>query len=127
MKTALLSIIALLGLGLGSCSYDDMWYYLDVNTTAEVVNHRSQDVVARYHWQNQSGDLFDESVILKAGESYQWQQYHSDYEGMGVRFSGYLRVINRLGVDEAIEKVFDEEFSGDRGDYSVKYLVTAED
>lgn len=126
MKTAVLIVIALLGMSLGSCSYDDDWWYLDVNTTAEVVNNRSQDVVARFHWENQNGDLFDESVILKAGESYQWQQYHSDYEGMGVRFSGYLRVINRLGVDEAVEKVFDEEFSGDRGDYSVKYLVTAE-
>ncbi len=127
MKTAVLVVVALLGLSLGSCSYDDYWYYLDVNTTAEVVNHRSQDVVARYHWENQNGDSFDEAVILKAGESYQWQQYHSDYEGMGVRFSGYLRVINRLGVDEVVEKVFDEEFSGERGDYTLLYQVTAED
>ncbi|MFM1898944.1 MAG: hypothetical protein RL577_1184, partial [Bacteroidota bacterium] len=52
--------------------------------------------------------------------------YHSDYGGLGVRYSGYLRVINRLGADEAVEKVFSEDFSAERGDYTVQYRVAAE-
>jgi hypothetical protein len=126
MKTAVLIVIAFLGMSLGSCSYDDDWYYLDVYTSAEVMNHRSQDVVAHYHWVNQYRDAFDEKVIVKPGERYQWDQVHNDWPGKGVFFSGYLRVINRLGTNETVEKVFDEEFQ-ERGEYSVKYLVIAED
>lgn len=127
MKTALMFVVALMGLGLGSCSYTDDWYYIDVNTTAEVVNQRSQDVIAYFHWEDQNGYAFDETVFIKPGESYQWYQSHYDYEGKGVRFSGYLRVINRLGANETVEKVFDEEFSSARGDYSVRYVITAKD
>ena len=127
MRTAVLSIVALLGFGLGSCTYDEDWYYLNVYTQVTVVNNRSVDVVARFKWIDNHGNSYDQSQIIKPGQTYdEWNPYFNDFEGIGVKYNGSLRVINRLGVDDAVEKIFDEEFR-ERGDYSVKYVVTAED
>ncbi len=120
-------VVALMGLGLGSCSYTDDWYYMNVNTSVEVINNRSADVVARFQWVDNHGISFDQSVIIKPGQTYdEWNPSFNDFEGTGIRYNGSLRVINRLGVDEAVEKIFDEEFR-ERGEYLVKYLVIAED
>ncbi|MFZ9754978.1 MAG: hypothetical protein ACO3DK_02965 [Bacteroidia bacterium] len=127
MKTILFSLLALLGFGFSSCSWDEPWYALSVEMRAEVVNERSVPVIARFQWKDPYGNQFNESVFVPAGESYQWFYTFSDYEGMGIRYDGSLVALNQLGADNKVERTFDEDFSAKRGLYEVVYRVIAEE